>query len=96
MRRVSLQVKFSKISSLKATVLNSTCYLLHHRRQLYLENTADGLWLLSLLLAVVPTRRRAWLPIPVFLMEYSHGQRSLAGYSPQGRTESDMTEMTRT
>ena len=28
--------------------------------------------------------RRDWLPIPVFLPEKSHGQRSLAGYSPWG------------
>ena len=26
--------------------------------------------------------RRAWLPTPVFLPGASHGQRSLAGYSP--------------
>jgi len=36
--------------------------------------------------------RRAWQPTPVFLPGESHEQRSLAGYSPQGRTESDMTE----
>ena len=36
--------------------------------------------------------RRAWQPTPVFLPEESHGQRGLAGYSPQGRKESDMTE----
>jgi len=35
---------------------------------------------------------RDWLPIPVFLPEESHGQRSLAGYSPWGRKKSDMTE----
>ena len=29
--------------------------------------------------------RKAWQPIPVFLPEESHGQRSLEGYSPQGR-----------
>ena len=29
---------------------------------------------------------------PVFLSGKSHGQRSLAGYSPWGCTESDMTE----
>ena len=29
---------------------------------------------------------------PVFLPGESHGQRSLAGYSPRGRKESDMTE----
>ena len=31
---------------------------------------------------------------PVFLPGESHGQRSLAGYSPQGHKESDMTEAT--
>ena len=29
-------------------------------------------------------QRRAWQPTPVFLPRESHGQRSLAGYSPQG------------
>ena len=38
--------------------------------------------------------RRTWQPTPVFLTGESHGQRSLAGYSPQGRKESDMTEVT--
>ena len=38
--------------------------------------------------------RRACQPTPVFLPEESHGQRSLAGYSPSGRTESDTTEAT--
>ena len=28
--------------------------------------------------------RRKWLPIPVFLPEKSHGQRSLVGYNPWG------------
>ena len=36
--------------------------------------------------------RRAWQPTPVFLPGKSHGQRSLVGYSPWGRKESDMTE----
>ena len=36
--------------------------------------------------------RRAWQPTPVFLAGESHGQRSLAGYSPWGCKESDMTE----
>ena len=35
--------------------------------------------------------RREWLPTPVFCPEF-HGQRSLAGYSPWGRKESDRTE----
>ena len=37
---------------------------------------------------------RAWLPTPVFLSEESHGQRSLAGYSPSGHKESETTEVT--
>ena len=39
----------------------------------------------------VPWRRK-WQPTPVFLPGESHGQRSLAGYSPRGHKESDMTE----
>ena len=33
-----------------------------------------------------------WQPTPAVLRGESHGQRSLAGYSPQGRRESDTTE----
>ena len=36
--------------------------------------------------------RRAWQPSPVFLPGESHGQRSLAGCSPWGSKESDMTD----
>ena len=35
---------------------------------------------------------KGWLPTPVFLPTEFHGQRSLVGYSPWGRKESDMTE----
>ena len=35
---------------------------------------------------------RKWQLSPVFLLEESHGQRSLTGYSPWDRQESDMTE----
>ena len=38
--------------------------------------------------------RRAWQPIPVFLLGESQGQRSLVDYSPQGHKELDMTEVT--
>ena len=34
------------------------------------------------------SQERAWQPTPVFLPGESHGQRSLAGYSPQGQKES--------
>ena len=37
-------------------------------------------------------RRRKWQPTPVFLPGEFYGQRSLAGYSPWGCKESDMTE----
>ena len=33
-------------------------------------------------------------PTPVFLTGESHGQKSLAGYNPQGHKESDTTEVT--
>ena len=36
--------------------------------------------------------RRKWQPTPVFFSGKSHGQRSLAGYSPWGHKKSDMTE----
>ena len=35
--------------------------------------------------------RREWQPIPVFLPRKSYGQKNLAGYSPWGRKESNMT-----
>ena len=38
--------------------------------------------------------RKKWQPTPVFLPGESHSQRSLAGYSPWGRQELDMTEAT--
>ena len=37
----------------------------------------------SLWVGKIPWRRK-WQPTPVFLPGESHGQRSLAGYSPQG------------
>ena len=37
---------------------------------------------------------RKWQPTPVFLPRKSHGQRSLAGYSPWRHKESEMTEHT--
>ena len=36
--------------------------------------------------------RRHWQPTPVFLPWKSHGQRSLAGYSPWAHNASNMTE----
>ena len=36
--------------------------------------------------------RRNWQPPPVFLPGESHGQKTLAGYSPRGHKELDTTE----
>jgi len=37
--------------------------------------------------------RRKWQPTPVLLPGKSHGQRSVVGYSPRGRKESDTTSL---
>ena len=49
-------------------------------------------WATSLSLFTFMHWRRKWQPTPVLLPEKSHGQRSLVGYSPWGREESDTTE----
>ena len=41
-------------------------------------------------------RSKAWQPTPVFLAGESHGQRSLARYSPWGHKESDTHTHTHT
>ena len=43
------------------------------------------------LICLAPLRRRKWQPTPVFLLGELHGQRSLVGCCPWGRTELDMT-----
>ena len=48
----------------------------------------------SLSLSTFMHWRRKWQPTPVFLPGESHGQGSLVGCSPWGRTESDTTEVT--
>ena len=50
-------------------------------------------WVTSLSLSTFMHWRRKWQPTPVFLPGESHGQRSLVGFSPWGRTESDTTEV---
>ena len=57
----------------------------------------NGFWNLGCNLSLAVGKmpwRRAWQPTPVFLPGEAHGQRSLAGYSPQGHKESDTTEET--
>ena len=45
-----------------------------------------------LLIPSIMSRRRQWHPTPVLLPGKFHGWRSLKGYSPWGREESDTTE----
>ena len=45
-------------------------------------------------LGKIPWRKK-WQPTPVFFSVKSHGQRNLAGCSPWGHKESDMTEQLR-
>ena len=52
-----------------------------------------GLWIFSPWIGKIPWRRK-WQPTPGFLPGKFHGQGSLAGYSPWGCKESDMTERT--
>ena len=49
-------------------------------------------WVTSLSLSNFMHWRRKWQPTPVFLPGEYHGQKSLVGCSPWGRTESDTTE----
>ena len=51
-------------------------------------------WVTSLSLSTFMHWRGKWQPTPVFLPGESHGQRSLVGCGPWGRTESDTTEVT--
>ena len=44
------------------------------------------------LVCITDLWRRQWQPTPVLLPGKSHGRRSLVGFSPWGREESDMTE----
>ena len=66
----------------------------HHSRMIqspwlsFLSHTANSRWL------SIYRWRRQWHPTPVLLPRKFHGWRSLVGYSPWGRKESDTTEHT--
>ena len=64
----------------KSTGVGCHCLLQQHRRHSFNSWVGEIPW------------RRKWQPIPVVLPGKSHGQRSLAGYSPWGHKELDMTE----
>ena len=57
-----------------------------HRQNLRRRELCSPPWVRNILW------RRKWQPTPVLLPGKSHGWRSMVGYSPQGRKESDTTE----
>ena len=73
---ISLLLVFSGDSSGK----ESACQFRSHRRCKFNPWVRKNPW------------RRKWQPTPLFLPRKSHRQRSLAGYSPWGHKELDMTE----
>ena len=66
-------------------------YLFEH----YWSKSYFTVELIKLCIFYAPSQWRKWQPTPVFLLEKSHGWRSLVGYSPRGRKESDTTEQLR-
>ena len=61
-------------------------FIYFYRHMFYLSNKYFWGWI------GIRHRRRRWHPTPVLLPGKSHGRRSLVGYSPWGRKESDTTE----
>ena len=62
--------------------------------QLSMSATLAHVTLRYFIPAYVRAWRRKWKLTLVFLPGESHGQRSMASYSPRGRKESDTTEAT--
>ena len=91
--RVSALFNFTLTFSL---VSRAFCLLLRLTRTSLVAQTVKRLstmletWVRSWV-GKIPWRRK-WKSTPVLLPEKSHGQRSLVGYSPWGRKESDRTE----
>ena len=63
-----------------ASGIKPTCQCRRHKRRRFDPSVQKIPW------------RRKWQPTPVFLSGESHGQTSLAVYSPWSHKESDMTE----
>ena len=74
----------------KIPFITNWAYLVAQRQRIRLQCRRPGFgpWVRK-----IPWRR-AWQPTPVFLPGESHGQRSLAGYSPWGHKGLDTTEVT--
>ena len=78
----SLVPLFGGTSQVALLVKESACQCRQHKRHRLDPWVGKMLW------------RRAWQPTAALLPGESHGQRSLAGYSPRGLRESDTTEVT--
>ena len=84
----STSINFLNAGTVSSSVLQSCYYhdvllgqwFLEWIYDIYLKGSKHWWW------------RRKWQPTPVFLPGESHGRRSLVGYSPWGRKESDTTE----
>ena len=77
----------NQVSHQQGNVNNSlySILLISEYTIIYLHSCYFGFSLFLWLLLIYIDIRRAGQPIPVFLPGESHGQRSLAGYSPWGR-----------
>ena len=71
-------------------LLNVNC--LPRKTEISLNQKANNSAQFSLGIISSTCWSRKWQPTPVFSPEECHGQKSLAGYSPEGRKESDRTE----
>ena len=69
---------------------NNLCFILY---QLAICYQSYNLFSINIFSNIISQEgRRKWQPTPVFMPGKSHGQRSLVGYSPWGRKESDTIE----
>ena len=78
----------------ESTVSQIQCYRLVYVLVIYcwIANYPNTYWLKQPFYCLMIFWARKWQPTPVLLPGESHGGRSLVGYSPWGRKESDTTE----
>ena len=89
-REDPLEEEMANHSSIILRILQYSC----HGQNSLVQVTVHGVIKSRTRLSDFTFRRRKWPPTPVFLPGKSHGQRSLVGYSPWGRKESDKIDFT--